>query len=77
MPIIIDKLKANHSAQREKQFNRNKYMLKLCTNNILDKVILNFQILIQTLIVEDKLNLEWDFFGYYVWKESGGLKPAP
>ena len=77
MQIIIDKLKTNRSAQKRKQFNRNKYILKLCTNNILDKVILNFQIPIQTLIVQDKLNLEWDFFGYYAWKESGGLKLAP
>jgi len=35
-----EKLKTNHIAQRRK-FNRNKQILKLCTNNILDKVIQN------------------------------------
>ena len=38
MQIISDKLKTNHIAQRRK-FNRNKYILKLYTNNKLDKVI--------------------------------------
>lgn len=51
MQITINKLKTNHIAQRRKLCNRNKYILKLHINNILNKVILN------PLATDSNLNL--------------------